>query len=756
MARILRRDIDRKAALIVALFTVVVSGVLVLALVGLDTLSAVRAYVAGESRWSKARREATQALRRYAETGDRGAWSLYEEAVAIPLGDRIAREELERADYDRDRAARGFIQGRNHPDDVARMIRFFRWFRTVSHVDSAIVIWARGDSLIGALRAQAARLDSALDAGAPSTEVTPILEEIDRIDRALLPLEYAFSDAMGEGARWAGRVVVTVLVASGTVLLLGGAGVTLVVLHRLRTSEEALAASEEQYRTLVEDASLGIGRSTADGKVVAANPALVEMLGYRSERELLALDLTKDLHGAPGGREQVVAEFATAGVRSRSIETRWKRRDGQWIDVRIMGRARHGDDGSVQGYDVIVEDITEQKALEDQLRQAQKMEAVGQLTGGIAHDLNNVLTAILANADLIASAVEPVAPEVRADIAELQGAARRGAQMIRKLLAFSRRERLERTPRRLDDLVREMTTVLRRVLPEHIEIRLDTEQDLPHASVDAGAVEQMLVNLATNARDTMPHGGTLGIGVRRRRLDQRQPRHGELQLPGDYVCIDVHDTGAGMDGETRERVFEPFFTTKSVGAGTGLGLAMVYGLMRQHEGHATVESELGAGTTVTLWFPASDEQPPAGDAVENGVDRTAVPGRGETILLVEDEVAVRRSAARVLERLGYRVLQAEHGAQALELIDAQAGAIDLVVSDVIMPVMGGPAMYEEMRRRELRLPILFMSGYTDRDAADRTGLTAGLPFLEKPWTPVTLAERVRELLDRRRGRRRAT
>lgn len=737
-----RSAFARKAGLLGLLFAGAVALMLACAIIGLDTVSAVRAFVAGESRWSKAQKEAVDHLRRYAATGEPYHYAAYRETILVPLGDRVAREELERPAPDLDRVYAGFIQGENHPDDVARMARFFRRFREISYVDSAAGIWARGDSLIAELRERADALDAAVAAGG-GAPVNVLLAEIERLDRELLPLEYAFSEVLGEGARWARGLVIRVLLVVGALVIVAGLVIIAIILRRIRRSEEAVRASELRYRTLVEDATYGIGRSTPDGRILSANPAMVEMLGYDSEAELQEQSL-REVYDQPEDRDRVLAEFA-ASERVRGVETRWRKQDGEVIDVRLSGRTRHAPDGAVRSYEIIAEDVTDQKRLEDQVRQSQKMEAVGQLTGGIAHDLNNLLTAILANADLVAAELRPDQGDARTDIAELQGAARRGAQMIRKLLAFSRQERLQPAPHDLNALVGELAGVLGRLLPEHIAVRIETERGLPSVSVDPGAVEQMLVNLATNARDAMPEGGTLTIRTRATPVGRSSwPDHHEH--PGRFVCITVADDGTGMSPETRKRAFEPFFTTKPVGAGTGLGLAMVYGLMKQHDGFARIDSVPRGGTTVSLCFPVFEADLPAPTGEPHA--GPAAHGGGETLLLVEDEDIVRRAAARVLERLGYTVLTARNGVEGLEVVERRHRDLDLVISDIVMPVMGGRRLYDEIRARGLSVRFLFMSGYTERDTGEGEGLVPGVPYLEKPWTPATLAARIREVLDR--------
>lgn len=513
----------------------------------------------------------------------------------------------------------------------------------------------------------------------------------------------------------------------------------------LKNAEEAARRSEANYRALVEHAIYGIYRSTPAGRFVSANPALVAMLGYRSEEELLGLDLSSDIYVDAADRSRLIAQYGSA-ERFEGVEVQWKRRDGTPLTVRLSGQAVRGADGQTECFEVMVEDVTEQRVLQAQLQQAQKMEAIGQLTGGIAHDFNNILTVIRANADLVDATLGDDQPQLRADLVELKAAARRGAEMVQKLLGFSRRGVLAAKPLDLGVIVEQLADTWRRVLPENIDVRIVLEPGLPRVLADPVSLEQILVNLATNARDAMPRGGMLRIEARRSWIDEDHQVRSGWGRPGEYVCLVVSDTGIGMDERVRQRVFEPFFTTKPPGEGTGLGMAMIYGLVKQQNGFVDVQSEVNQGTSVTVFFPATDEP---GVARRRSLQMSQLPSGDETILLVEDEVSVRRAAKRVLERFGYGVLLAEDGACGLDILTVHADAIALVISDVVMPRMSGTELYEAARQRHPELKFLFMSGYTARDVRESTSLDTSVPFLHKPWTPTELLIRVREILDQR-------
>jgi len=508
-----------------------------------------------------------------------------------------------------------------------------------------------------------------------------------------------------------------------------------------KRGEEALRRSEASLRGFVDNAVFGISRSTADGTVVTANHALARILGAPSPDDLLGLNVARDFYRRPEDREAVAAEMQR-GDRFENLEAEWKRRDGSPLTVRMSGRTVRASDGGVTGYEVIIEDITERRALEAQLRQAQKMEAVGQLAGGVAHDFNNLLTTILASSELLAAGLPAGTPH-RDDVEMIHQAAQRAAELTRDLLAFSRRQALELQAVPLGGLVADFARLARRIVPEDVEVIVQVEAPGAVVRADPGAVEQILMNLVTNSRDAMPGGGTLRLVVGRGSLDEDTCRARGWGTPGDYLLLAVSDTGAGMDAKTQQHIFEPFFTTKPVGQGTGLGMAMVYGLVKQHGGFVNVYSELGLGTTVRVYFPEVADAPNPKRATPAGEIREGK----ETILLVEDDAILRRTAKRVLEKFGYTVVTATDGLDALNVIQVQPTPADLIISDVVMPHASGPQLLTALRDAGATPRILFTSGYAARDVRERNTLETGVPFLAKPWTITELLRKVREVLD---------
>jgi PAS domain S-box-containing protein len=510
-----------------------------------------------------------------------------------------------------------------------------------------------------------------------------------------------------------------------------------------KRAQEELQRSEARYRAIVDNATYGIFRTDLDDRFVSVNPALVKMLGYDTEEEVLSLDPSTDVYADPEERSWVSEQYY-GKERIEAITAHWKCKDGTPITVRLNGRRLRTDKGEVTGTEIFAEDITQQRQLEEQVFHTQKIEAVGQLTGGIAHDFNNLLTVILASASMIDAALAEDRHGLENDLRDLQAAARRGSALVKRLLSFSRKAMLSPQPLDLGQVARSFMRTMKRLLPETIEVEVIGDRNLPLVSADPNAVEQIISNLVNNARDAMPYGGRLRVAIRLETLDEAHRAVSGWGDPGEYVCLTVTDTGVGMDQATLTKVFEPFFTTKEQGLGTGLGMSTVYGLMKQHKGFVDVASEVGRGTAVKVYFrPASSRSAPFTS------DKEAVepPGGNETILVVEDEASIRRAAKRVLERFGYEVLLAADGDEALKTLDSRADKIALVVSDAVMPRMSGLELYQAMQVAGFSAKFMFMSGYSARDVLANVDSDVELPFLQKPWAPNELLSLVRDVLD---------
>jgi PAS domain S-box-containing protein len=535
------------------------------------------------------------------------------------------------------------------------------------------------------------------------------------------------------GRRWLETHAVPLRGADGQVT--GLLGITGDITERRRADDE-LRRSETRYRSLVRGALYGIYRSTIDGQLLEANPALVAMLGYQSEEELLSVDWSRQVYQDPEERVRLVQEYRDAN-QIDGAEAHWKKKDGTPVNVRLSGRVMRNPAGSPVGYEMMVEDVSAQRELEEEFRQAQKMEAVGQLAGGVAHDFNNLLTAILGSADLLLMDLPQEDPR-REDLMAIRDAGERAATLTRQLLAFSRRQVLQPRVIGLNQVVGGMGKLLPRIIGEDIRLDLALAPDLASVSADPGQIEQVILNLAVNARDAMPDGGRLTIATANADLDAAFTARNPTVQPGAYVRLSVIDTGQGMDEGTLARVFEPFFTTKGPGKGTGLGLATVYGIVKQSGGYIFVRSRPHEGATFDVYLPAM----PRSAADRGGAPAPARSGQGsETILLAEDDAAVRSLARRALEQYGYRVLEAANGQEALDLMRRHQAEIALLLTDIVMPEMGGRRSAEHMLQTWPGLKVLYMSGYAGPDQPD------GRAMMQKPFTPESLARKVREVLD---------
>jgi two-component system cell cycle sensor histidine kinase/response regulator CckA len=437
-------------------------------------------------------------------------------------------------------------------------------------------------------------------------------------------------------------------------------------------------------------------------------------------------------------RTQISGEHTFAGY-----EARCARKDGSLVDVYVSAAVLRGI-GGVLGTVWVMADVTERKMVEEQLRQAQKMDAVGQLAGGVAHDFNNLLTVITSYGQFLLNALPEQDPR-RSDAHQITQAAARAASLTRQLLAFSRRQVLQPQVLDLNEVISDMERLLRRVISEDISLVTQFETDIGAVRADRGQIEQVVMNLVVNARDAMPTGGSLAISTRVVHLDASYARRHAGVNPGKHVVISVRDSGVGMDAATQQRIFEPFFTTKPKGKGTGLGLSTVYGIVRQSGGHIEVRSSVSRGTTFEILLPQVAAAVPARAELSLGM---ALPRGTETVLVVEDEEAVRLIVRRVLESQGYAIIEARDGNDALRVCGERGNDIDLVLSDVIMPGMGGRELARALASSRPTLPILFMSGYNDDGELATGGEDRGV--LAKPFTSETLARQVREALDRRR------
>jgi PAS domain S-box-containing protein len=505
-----------------------------------------------------------------------------------------------------------------------------------------------------------------------------------------------------------------------------------------RRVEVSLRDERERFARAFRASPVAVSITLLDGRFIDVNDAFLRLLGHERERALGRTSLELGVWAYVSDRGRFVAALEPSGA-VREFRTRFRTSSGEIRDVSVS--AERIELGGQQCILAITSDLTEQRRLEEQLLQSQKLEAVGRLAGGIAHDFNNLLTTILGYSELIIHS-RPDDPELRAEIGEIRKASERAASLTRQLLAFSRKQVIE--PRVLDvnALVAESSRMLRRIIGEDIALVTDLSPGLASVRADPVQLEQVIVNLAVNARDAMPEGGRLAVTTRPVRLDAPLPgRTGPG--PGSWVKVSVADTGVGMDAATQERIFEPFFTTKEKGKGTGLGLSTAYGIVKQSGGFIYATSEVGRGATFDIYLPSVNERPTERDAEPPPPETEYGP---ETILLAEDEEGLRALNRRILESHGYRVLAARDAEEASALARGHA-VVDMLVTDIVMPGASGRQLARRLLQERPGLKVLYVSGYLDGSAGAEAVLEPGANFLQKPFTPDALLRRVREALD---------
>jgi PAS domain S-box-containing protein len=548
-------------------------------------------------------------------------------------------------------------------------------------------------------------------------------------------------DAVGrrrDGTEFPVELGVNTLTVGGRRLV----AVAVVDLSARHAFEDELRSTTETLRTLVDAAPVAVAVLDVNGVVRVWNqaaealfgPPAASVVGRRLSEQRLVDERTIALLGR-----------VLSGETIRSLEDRQARRDGSTIDVRVDGAPLRDGTGTIVGAVALVADVTATKNLEEQLLQAQKMESIGRLAGGVAHDFNNLLTGIFGYSSLLAEELDGTNDDAQELVSGIRESAERAAALTAQLLAFSRRQVLQPRVVELNDVVRGIEPLLRRIIGETVSLVTLPRPDVGRVRADPTQLEQVIVNLVVNARDAMPDGGTCVVETDEVTFDEAYAQEHFDVSPGRYVMLAVTDAGVGMDAETRLHLFEPFFTTKDQGKGTGLGLATTYGIVKQSGGHIWLYSEPDHGTTFKLYFPRVAEP----SDVAKPATRTPIRAAPtETILLVEDDGSVREITRTVLARHGYRVLEAENGLAAIALSERYADPIDLLVTDVVMPGVGGRALAEQIQQRRPQIRTLFISGYTEDTIVRQGVLDAHVSFLAKPFAPETLARAVRDALTR--------
>lgn len=507
-----------------------------------------------------------------------------------------------------------------------------------------------------------------------------------------------------------------------------------------KRAEEELRSANEMLQAVFDAAPVAVFAIDVEGRVINWNAAAESMFGWTAD-EVIG-------KGMPAVREENREEFARlrrrvlSGELVMGEEVRRHRRDGSPVWLHLFAAPLYDDDGRAYAIMSVMVDVTERRELEARLAQSQKMESIGQLAGGVAHDFNNVLTAVIANCENLLGELGPEQPG-RREVLEIRKAADHAAALTRQLLAFGRRQLLRPRVLSLNAVIEDTRQMLDRVIGENVALKTRLAADLWNTRADPVEIGQVMINLAVNARDAMQEGGELTVSTRNVELDAKLPAEDDSIPPGSYVVLQVSDTGSGIGEEIKGRIFEPFFTTKEKGKGTGLGLSTVYGIVRQTGGFVTVDSEVGDGTTFSIYLP---EAPGETDPVRVERRPTTRPKASESILLVEDERALRDPMRRGLELQGYRILEATNADEALVICRDREKAIDMMVTDVVMPGMDGLELGKEAKKLRPDLKILYMSGYSDDVISRRGTLKEGMAFLQKPFTPSDLAARIRDLL----------
>ncbi|MGB8582579.1 MAG: ATP-binding protein [Candidatus Sulfotelmatobacter sp.] len=555
----------------------------------------------------------------------------------------------------------------------------------------------------------------------------------------------------GRFSHWDVRLALASLIVAQIVLFVGLVWALAFLLNRLEAEKTAAQTAlqhsekllEQRYRTMFEEAIVGIFQSTPEGRFLSVNPAMALMLGYASPAEMMAAvtDIPNQLYVDRKRSDEFKSLIEQQGA-VQNFEIQMYRKDGtqMWMSSNI--RAAY-EDGAIVRYEGTNSDITERKLLQGQLAQAQKMEAVGRLAGGVAHDFNNAIGVIVGYSALLKDRV-PTDEKALQYTEQISKAGHRAASLTRQLLAFSRKQVIQPIVLDLNTVVSDTEKMLRRLIGEDIKMMVSLGRDLRRIKADRGQLEQILMNLAVNARDAMPQGGKLIIETHNAELDKTAVAQHSYAKPGEYVVLSVSDTGCGMDKETLAHIFEPFFTTKGLGKGTGLGLSTVYGIVKQSEGYVWVYSELGKGARFKIYWPRTTKE---AQALAPLSEPLALPTGSETILLVEDDDSMRELTRNCLASVGYTILSTPDGEAAIRVASQQDGPIQLLLTDVVMPGLSGRQLAESLAAYRPEMKVLYMSGYTADLIADHGVLESNIALLEKPFTQEALLNNVRRVLD---------
>ena len=759
----------KKIIAAVLVIFIIISGLFLIGKSGFSILSGLRAFVGGEGLWAKSQKEAVFQLTQYVFTGEENRYQLFVDSLKVPLGDKAARLELEKTDPVDGIIIQGFIDGGNHPADIPTMIFLYKYFKNIDYIRKAIEQWQEGDRLIENLLEIGVQTNHAIINNLMSREqAVQTLAAIDNLQKRLNDAEDLFSSNISSAAReTANQLSVIMLCFSLVGIILCFIMLRLIVgiisdlNHKKKLLEnqaeqesqfkKALEKSEEKYRSIFENSVEGLFQSTPEGRFISVNPAFAKMLGYASPEDLMAniSDIASQYYVNHEDRHRYKQLLQKTGI-VKFYEFKARCRDGSHLWVSDSTRAIYDPDGNIVRYEGQVTDITqlkqaekEKSELEAQYRQAQKMESVGRLAGGVAHDYNNALTAIMGYTELAIMDSDPAGP-LHADLNQVLKAGRRAQDITRQLLAFARKQTISPRVLNLNNNVESILKMLRRLIGEDIDLVWLPETGLWSVKMDPSQIDQILANLCVNARDAIVGVGKITIETDTIVFDSAYCADHSGFIPGEFVQLSVSDNGCGMDKEILNNIFEPFFTTKDSDKGTGLGLSMVYGIVKQNNGFINVYSEPGKGTTIKIYLPRDE-----GKVVEIQEESTAkIPqGQGETILLVEDDLPILELTEKILNSLDYTVLAADTPKGAMKLAREHTGKIHLLVTDVIMPEMNGLELSEHLQSLFPDLKYIFMSGYTANAIAHHGVLDEGVNFVQKPFSKNDLAKIIRKVLD---------
>ncbi len=734
--------IARKLQLVVVIFVCIIFAMLIFVNRASNFSSAARAYVQGEGTWSKAQKEATIHLQEYAASHNEDDYEEFLASLAVPQGDRVAREEMEKRSPNYPALFAGFRQGKIAELDIPGMITLFRSFRNFKEIDAAVKIWATGDGYIEQLRATGEELHRCIQSkNATEQQAAFLIHKIEAIDAGLTPLENQFSIALSAGARRVELMLRIGLPVAGFLLLALGVLVSTIVVSQVEASvaektkaQEAAWASEERYRELLENANDIVYIHDLQGKFHSWNRKAEELTGYK-------MGQTSDLfmHNLVAPEDQALAtemlKRKLEGKNSPPYTLRMLSKDGKRREVEVSSRLLY-EDGKAVGVQGIARDLTERRRLEAELLQAQKMEAVGRLAGGIAHDFNNILMIVRGYTEILLERLLPEDP-LHAQAVQIMKAGNRAAELTQRLLGFSRKQVFEPKVLAVNEVVAEFSKMLPTLLGAHIELTVDLNPDAGSINADPIQLEQVLMNLAVNARDAMPQGGRLVTGTEARDLPSESSAGQVTFVQGRYLKISGQDSGCGIEAETQKHIFEPFFTTKDKDKGTGLGLSTVYGIVKRSGGYILVSSEVGLGTTMYIYLPQVESEAQGGSAQDGGELEPIGPA---TVLIAEDEAPLRQLISERMRKDGYEVLEAANGEEALAMAGRFQGKIQLLLTDVIMPKLRGPELASRLRMRYPEMKVVYMSGYTESSLVQDGVLERNTVLLQKPFD-------VRKVLD---------